>query len=392
MSVTVREIKDYCDPFLARKTSRFKHLKGVLSVSKLKDLRLAKAFANPGEGARNFIAALDSARAPLREPILDMLDEFGEHGYTDPQEAHHARLLLWREVQSLFIENGIHTDFGRPSSVGLILSKREIQGIPTYFFLGESWSVNSFSGRFYLPINGETPRLTVNVSSSGGRLMEVLDMLFCGATDNLDVIQKSLVRIPRDELPAFIERFDLGENGAPLMLILHTISLREDVRRLRAVMEDAASPQEVLLSSLNQQIGSVVAHETAHIEERKANGSMPVSKEVREILAYLMEATYANPNVAYRNLLDRSFDFDAVMPALRMDVELKGTVPSFLEGEDFLRAHALDALDEQFLNLTGQVHTDLVSGQAIRDVQTSDFLTLEHMPLIERIICNPSLR
>lgn len=386
MAVTLRQVKDYCRPILERRNFRFKKLRRFVGNRTVSDLRVAKAFAHPGEGAANFMMALQGASSKLREPITEELRSMDRKGIT-----HEERMLMIRRIQEVFLENGIHTDFNRPSSVGLVMHTDSVGETPVYFILGESGGSATFCGRYYESIDGIGSRLTVNVTSTASRLVEILDIMFNPGKDEHDRFERALMLRDRDSLGSWVSKVDFEPDEVPVNMFLYVLSVRETISRLEALAEQCDSPEEFVMRAVNQQLDSVLAHETSHLEEKKANGEIPLSRTAKELIAYLLEASYASPDIAFRAMLDRKFDVEKMMPG--MFDEIRGMAGmTLLEDLTFLRENALDSLDDIFLELASKSHDEVIRTDVIQRVQKSNYVNGNDMPLVERAMCNPSLR
>ena len=386
MSFTLGQVRDYCEPFLRRKKFSYNQLNGVLSPTQKKDLGLAYSFAVPGEAASGFMLQLRNASPHLREPIMEEISRLeGKKGLSGDEKRE-----FFQRVRRIFIANGIHTDHGRPGSVGLILKQTEIEGVPACFYLGETSSRSIFPGRLTLPTSDDQGFLLVNVSSAGQRITQVLDMLFSSERDPEDFIERVLVRADPKELEGYVNMLNLDFNTVNVDFVLHIASMRISIDRIAALMDRSDSPADFLLRALNNELDSILSHETAHILEGKANGHLRISKEKKEMLAYLMQAVYSCPEIAVRSIIDRhELDFDDVMPHLVQQVMAMGH-DAFSGDVNLLRESARGHLDDHCLMLTGKTHDQLVDTRRLRKVQTSDHITKEHLPLIEKTICNPS--
>lgn len=387
MAVTLREIHDYCRPILERRNFRFRHLHGQLSFSRIKEMRLAKAFAHPGPNAVNFMMALQGAKPAIREPVLEEIQSLD--GRADA--SHEDRMLMVRRVQEHFLKIGIHTDINRPSAVGMVIKSGSVAGVPVYFLLGESEGISTFCGRYYEPIDGIGSRLTINVTSAATRLVEVLDIMFGEARDKNDRLERALMLRDPEALRAWISKVDFAPDEVPVSMFLHVMSVRESIRALKEAAKACDSPSEFIRLALNAQLDSVLAHETAHLLERKANGQIPLTKHAKELIAYLIEAVYSRPDISFRSMLDRRIEIERVMPPLYSDIRAKGGL-ALLEDSSFLRAHALMRLDALFLAISGKPHSATMDTGLLTSVQGEFHIDAATMPLIERAMCNTSLR
>lgn len=387
MSVTLRQVKDYCRPFLERRNFRFRQLRRFVGHTRLNDLRVAKAFAHPGDGAVNFMKALDMASPKLKEPITEELRKLDKRGNI----THDDRMLMIRKIQEIFLQNGIHTDFNRPSSVGLVMHSGTVSNTPVYFLLGESGGSATFCGRYYEAIDGIGSRLTVNVTSTASRLVEILDLMFNDGKDDNDRFERALMLRDKDSLGQWVSKVDFDPDEVPASMFLFVLSVRESISKLEGIAAQCDTPQDFVRMAVNLQLDSVLAHETSHIEEKKANGEIPLSKGAKELIAYLLEAAYSSPDIAFRAMLDRKFEIEKMMPGMFDDIRGMGGM-ALLEDAAFLRACALDSLDDIFIELSSKSHDEVIRTDIIQGVQKSNYVNGNDMPLVERAMCNPSLR
>ncbi len=386
MAVTLRQVKDYCTPFLERKNFRFRQLRRFVGQRKLNDLRVAKAFAHPGEGAANFMVALHGASRRLKEPITEELRRNDRKGIT-----HDDRMLMIRRIQEIFLESGIHTDFNRPSSVGLVMHTDTVSDTPAYFILGESGGSATFCGRYYDAIDGIGSRLTVNITSTASRLVEILDLMFNPGKDEHDRFERALMLRDKEGLGTWVSKVDFEPEEVPANMFLFVLSVRETIAKLEALAAKCDTPEEFVMRAVNIQLDSVLAHETSHIEEKRANGEIPLSKTAKELIAYLLEAAYSSPDIAFRAMLERKFEVEMMMPGMFEEIRGMGGM-ALLEDSAFLRENALDSLDDIFIELSNKSHDEVIRTDVIQRVQKSDYLNGKDMPLVERAMCNPSLR
>jgi hypothetical protein len=404
---------------LTRREFCFSDLKGLLGKEKMRDLCLGEAFATPG--AHEFILALRDANPRLREPIMEEIRKLE----STPTRTHQERNRTRSRIQEIFIEDGIFTDFSRPASVGLILAKTEILGVDTYLILGKSSPAVLHSGR--LNMNAENPTLIINVTNAAGRLMETLDVMFMVSDPMLrgrdpalvkdimrrydisesearsfidDIfIMRNAMRKSREELNPIFSKTEFDREDMPFLNVLDVVSTRASIARLERSMLESDEEGAFVMDAINAYVNAKLAHETCHIIERKANSALSMNERQMELLAYLMEAAYARPDIAFSALLSQAdagpqrnrIDVKADIPDLAEDIfRLNGS--AFLQDEGYLRIWASRCVDDRFRKLTGQAHTDLVDVDPIRKIQDARFLGPAHMPLLEKAVCNPTFR
>lgn len=388
MSVSPKEIRDYCRPMLRRKGFRFSRLNGLLEEERRRSLEVARAFSEPNAQSR-FLYSLRDAPESLSSGIQAAIDRRAAPASAQNGEAHKSRLALLSEIQAQLIAHGVYSEFGRPATAGLLLGTRSAGGMVSYFVLGEQVQTSLFCGRLTTNLDGRRS-MAIFVTGAAARMMEVLDIwLRTPKGDEDEMFERRLMRADRDSLERFVSGKTLSPEETPFLLALNIISMRSCVEHLREIARDSGTPEEFVIRALNRQIDSVYAHETAHKTESEANGSLPLSHELKEILAYLLEAVHGQADDAFQSLLHRSFDFGKIMPRFESDVRARG-LPVLLEGEDYLRRWALDTLDERFLALTGRTHEHVVDTGSIRSAQTSDYIDGRHITLLKKAMYNPS--
>ncbi len=390
VSVSPKEIREHCRPMLRRKGFRFSRLDGLIEDERRRSLEVAKAFAQPG-GQSRFMYSLRDAPKTLSDGVRRAIDAKSALPQGQNGAAQASQLALLANIQRELIAHGVYSEFGRPATSGILLLSRSLGGIPTHFVLSEPHANTSiFCGRMTISPDGSR-HMAIFVSGAAARMMEIMDIwLHTPQTNPDEMLERRLIRADRGSLERFVcGRGKVSPEETPFLIALNVISMRSCVARLRSLAETSSSPSEFLLLALNAQLDSVVAHETAHLEERKANGSVKLPKETREILAYLLEAVHSRADDAFQSLLHRSFDFHRLMPGLEADIRGKG-LESFLEDSAYLSRWAKETLDGQFVAISGKTHEELIDTLAIRAVQSSDFMGQEQIPLIERAMYNPS--
>ena len=73
MSISPKEIREYCRPMLRRKGFRFSRLDGLLEEERRRSLEVARAFAEPG-GQNAFLYSLRDAPESLSAGIRSAID------------------------------------------------------------------------------------------------------------------------------------------------------------------------------------------------------------------------------------------------------------------------------------------------------------------------------
>ncbi|MEW6721971.1 MAG: hypothetical protein AB1324_01785 [Candidatus Micrarchaeota archaeon] len=390
MTVTAKEMRRYARDMLRRKTFRFHRLNGILEPRQHSLLHLADAFAKSHEDQPRFLLALRDSPPEVRDRINR---EFGKNGAkpASRREALERWKSLIRNIQGHIISEGVYTDFGRPASVGLLLEKRALDGISLYFSLGESHEgVSLRPGRVYYEPDGRTVVLFY-LWDALARTAELLDLLVSvrdlGEEGNFE---RTLYRARKEDLSAWCERAAASSPDMNPEFYILTLAMRSALSGLRAAMERAESPREALRAAINMQLDSLVAHEVSHLVERKANGHLPFDKAEAEITGYLLQAVHSRADLALISMMNRQFDFAQGMPALVGDVRSRGPM-ILLEGEVYLRAYASETLESRFLALCGRRSEEVLDISKIKSSQTSDYIRPEHMPLVEKAMCNPSL-
>ncbi len=395
MSLTKEQIADYCKPFLRRPVFRFQHLKGMVDRKILKDLQLAKAFAYPGHECRNFMAELLSARAHLKKPIDSEIDKLLD--IPESTRTNRDHFEAFGKIRHIFIEHGIHTSFERPASVGLILNTTEVAGLSAYFFLGECRDTYTGRSRLNLNSNG-IGSFEVNITETASRLVQILDYWLMPPEqikNHPQSFRLILMRTDRNALielgPQILESAKLFKEEMPVLFALDVACVRLMMARLEKLMKESDSPQAFLCAAINMNIDSAVAHETAHLEESQAHREIKLPLQQREFLGYMLQAAYSEPGDAFRSCMLRGFDISTEMPSFDEDLRSLG-FRIFCVGPQYLKEWATWMLDAVFKQLhKGKTHEEVIRPETIKEAQTSDFVRMEHMPLIEKALCNPNI-
>lgn len=419
MTVSKEQVYRYCKPFLRRKTFRFSRLEGAVKEERMRILRLGEKFAKlPGESDR-FVTALRYADGRISDPI--------RHEIAGIRAKPDATREDWDEavgkMRKAFIDNGVFTDFGRPSSVGLILNQTNILGVDTYFILGNSHSGVIESGR--LNMDKQRPTLMINVTNAAGRLMEILDVMFSesdplmrnhdqrlvreimlrhtlgseGACLTLDEMSmmRNMIRMDEDRLMR--ADLDVPPEDFPVLSAIDVITTRASIARLERSMAESDCPEEFIIKAVNSHAAAKLAHETSHIIERKANGALRMDKRMMELLGYLIEATHFRADIAFSALLAQAgastdknlIDIRAELPDLTSDlVGLNGA--AFRQKEDYIRGWAQRCMESIFIRLTGKKPDDIIDVRPVEALRGTEFIGKEHLPLLEKALCNPTLR
>lgn len=379
-------MEGYCRPLLRRKRFRFHRLRGLVDERKLGMLKLAKAFAAPGEGARNFMLALKEADPILRDSISDEMRRF--YALPGASKTHGERELLMERIKSHFLKEGIHTDFNRISSVGLVMDKKDIEGVPVYLLLTET-----ISRRDILPARIHAgpigSYITLHVSAISARLSEILDLLLIPDEDkgSWRAFERKLMLSDKAWLGRLAEVSPLPPEEVNVPHTVYIISMRSAISGLRRLMETSDSPEGFILQAINMRLDSTLAHEWSHLQERRVNGALPVSHAGMEILAHLMAAAYSDADHAFLSMLDRHVEFDSVIRGLPDEIREKGAHAYLCDG-DYLKSWARHALEFWFRSITGKPFSSCIDADSIMRVQTTDYLRGEHLPLIERAMHN----
>ncbi|MDD5171503.1 MAG: hypothetical protein PHF60_00515 [Candidatus ainarchaeum sp.] len=389
MSITKEQLKAYCEPFLKRREFSF----GELSLGNRarRALGVAQAFADSKGNPRLLINSLKGAPKTLAEGIIR--DSKAPEKTTTPREFSQC-------VQKHLVAHGVYAEFRRPASVGLILVQREVDGLPVYFLLNEPDPKShelAYCGRTtFDPLNQKKPTSQIiYVPAAAARLAEMLDIWLRDIPASASEMPLDFMAIRLSE--PYLKKWCIGvkddisdPKDSIVRSALFVIGMRCGIKRLRDLLKDSDSPQDFLIRALNIQLNSVVAHETAHLLERKANGRIMIDKDGKELIAYMLEAKYSYPDIAFLSFLHRyKNELERLVPRFVKDMRENG-VMAMLENEDYLRGWASELLDSDFVQLTGKVPEELIDVSALQRVQTSDFVSQKHLPLLERAIYNPS--
>jgi len=163
--------------------------------------------------------------------------------------------------------------------------------------------------------------------------------------------------------------------------------MRSAIAKLKELQEECDTPEEFLLKALNQRLDASLVHEWSHLQERRVNGSLPVSHTGMEVLAHLMAAACSHADHAFLSMLDRQFEFGSIIRGLPDEIRGLGA-HAYLRDEGYLRHWAAHALEFWFKRVTGKPFSACINPDSIIRVQTSDLLGEEHLPLIERVMHN----
>ncbi|MCI0503695.1 hypothetical protein L0Y65_03205 [Candidatus Micrarchaeota archaeon] len=410
MSVTRGELKEYLGPALSRKTFRFCRLRGLVREGTLQSLRFARAFSHPenlhagsaqprrSRRGAEIMRELSKTEPWLRLPVMDALRKLsggaGPGGHASPS----ARMEAMERIQETLLDCGVHAVFGKPASAGLMLHAREAAGIPLRLYLGESFGDKLGRGRLNRHPGGSWS-LEVDVTQTAARLMQAVEYWLADfrlPLPHLDMQRLSFVRAPREllkkNLAECMERGRVAGEHVPVMFALDVSCLRLINDQLECIASGSATPQDFLMRALNASMDSVLAHEIAHLQERRASGFAALHPMAKETLAYLLQAAYSEPADAFRGMMMRGFDITLMMPAFDAALRAMGSHAFCLE-RGYLRGWARGMLDEfEKLCGFGTGAKPAIGTDAITNAQTNDYITEGDLPLIERALCNPNLR
>jgi hypothetical protein len=393
--VTRKELRRYFEPALRRKTFRFSRLRGLVHEQTMQELRVAKAFAQPGKDAGAFMRQLCKAGPQLREPVLGILRELEEKpapGLRQPG----ARAEAMDRIHRVLIECGVHAEFRMASSPGLMLHTRQAARLPVYLYLGESAGNGIGPGRFNAASDGSA-HVDIDISQNAARLMQVIDYWladFSNPPGHIDRFRMRLSRAPREQLLSALsgdfKKASLSEGEIPILLALDISCLRLLYERLQAAADESQSPPDFLRKALNMHIDWTLAHEIAHAAEHRANGQIRLHPMVREAIAYLLQAIHAEPAHAFRSMMLRGFDITEVMPSFDSALRSLGPHCFCVEGA-YLRGWARGMLDAMLKGCGGSAGLN-IEQEPIARAQTSDFISPKDLPYLEKALCNPNRR
>jgi hypothetical protein len=434
VSLTRRELKEYFKPALSRKSFRFSRLHGLVHDGTLQNLRAAKAFGrlgqsqhlgafarpdkaqvarayerqdeseiinaylrrrNSGEG---FIREMVKSEPQIRIPVMNVLRDLSKSAGPAGCIPNGAHADAMERVQGILRECGVHAVFGKPSSTGLMLHDMEAAGIPLRIYLGESAGCDISRGRLHERPDGSWS-VELDLTQTAARLMQVIDYWLADTGNppaHLDAQRLSFVRAPRDLLlRSLISSMEIGSvdtSMIPVMYALDVSCLRLACGSLDELAHVSDSPRHFLLNALNMNARSVLAHETAHLQECRANGPVALHPTLKEAFAYLFQAAYSDPADAFRSMMLHGFDITLMMPSF--DEALRAIGPhSFCLQESYLRAWAkgmLDALTKQYS--AGAIGKPNIDASPILETVSRTPITESDIPFVERALCNPHRR
>lgn len=340
MPVSKQELRSYLRPMLERAEFRFGNLRGMVDEGRLNSLAAAK-------GAGSSVPAEVIYRSPAAKP-------------------------------------------GAPDNFGLLLGESSVSGLPLYTFLSESNGSSLQTGLF--SEHGDGRHIALNVTGAAGRLCQVLEYwLVPPGEGHPDAFRVRLVQADGDNLKSALERMfseaQMKREEIPVLFALDVSTLRLLASRLEEIAEGSATPREFLCRALNEKLDTTLAHEMAHLQEWRCNGHR-LPPLLRELFAYLVEALHANTADAYRSMMLNGFDITASMPSF--DRALRALGPGIFHAKrGFLRGWAGNMLESTLAMLRMDGTKALADSAEITEAQTSDFIAMADMPLVERAMFNP---
>ena len=398
MNFSYEQLKSYTSPFLRREKIRFSDLNGLLGGNRKKDLRLARAFAlqeHPEQSASKFSEELKKANPYLRGPITEEIARLREKPSICPRD----REELERRIQRIFIDNGIYSDWGRPSSVGVILREDKALGVPIYYVLGESDGPSPFTGRLKLPTDYDRGGIILNITGSVARVKSLLDIYFLEPPKEHDpsdgprdqwqqVFHQAVIWGGSDVLKSTLDRVHFEMSEFHLTGALSLMARRRFAMRMIYMMMNSQTTSEFFLKAVNSHIDSSLSHEAAHILERRENADVELDRFEKELLAYFVQGTHSQPDVAIWTMFDalpQYFQVENLMPLLARQM-LKDNREFFLKGKKVLRKYMRHYADEYSIELTGKPAT-VLDGKKIRDLNTGSHFKEEDLAIIHEALC-----
>lgn len=397
MGISYGQLKEYFTPILHKKKFRIADLNGLISERQKRDLQLARAFADrsnsPEHAASKFFSELKKAGSHLKEPILEEINKLkkGSDISISSREKFH------RNIQIIFAENGISADWGRPSTVGIILKSSQSLGVPTYFVLGDNTESTPFTGRLKVPTDEDAGAIYLNVTGVVSKIKEILDNYFFEfpttnpnlwlPKERLAAFDQNICWTEPSRLVGFLERnqFDVRELD-PTAIFSYFVK-RRLASRLIYHMMNANSPDEFFLTSLNYYLDATLSHEASHVLERRVNKNKKLEGIEYELLAYLIQGTYSHPEIAFKHLLDSMpIDIDIYMPQLAGEIKNQGN-GIFFQSNKFIRNWMAKYFKAYFEQISKKPVGE-VDGLLIKSLNTTDHINAEHLPFIREAICN----
>ena len=402
VAVTKKELRDYLRPALKRRSFRFGRLYCGVPERTVQDLRLARAFGNIRERPEGFMRETNSSRPEVARPITAIFSGMkevehmcGVAGAATPR-ALFAQAM--EEVRHVLIGVGVHASWGRPSSTGLMLNSAQVNGLPLYIYLGESFGGRIGQGRVNISPDG-TGSVELDATQNAARLMQVMDYWLADThrpPAHLELMKVLLARVDRAymrrRLPAMLSQRSISGDSLPVQFALEVSCLRLMMNRLGRIADQSATPREFLLKALNAHMDSALTHEIGHFEEGIATSPLPLNVPTRETIAYLLQAVYADPADAFRMMMLRGFDITDMMPGMDRSMREKGA-EAFCLTRGYLRGWAKRMLGGIFAEIRRLKGGEFAfNGAKVGHAGTSDYLTEKDMPLVEIALCNPNRR
>jgi len=396
MSVRREDIKAYCKPFLERNTFRFSQIAGLLDKKLLVDLECARSVV---DGRQDPVKVLEEFRKVFEEtgsPTNKIFESPRLNCLLDSPSPEKT-FQLHQILRSVFMMSGVYISPENPK-VGLLLHRKELEGLPINFFLAEPVRPKMETGIFFFMPEGDSS-VDINVTENIARLARTLDYWLVAEASlptRKDGFHIMLYNTPRENLLRIISRsmskLGIRHETIPSRLALEVSCNRLMIKRLANIASASSNPRQFLCHSLNIYLDSALARQMGHIEERLALRSIPLPGPTKTAVSYLLQAIYGDPADAFRTLLARGYDLAHAVPELEDDLRSLGP-ESFCVDSEFLRNWAREIVDRIFIEATdGRTHDVLIEKHLLVDSQTTDHIRMPDMPLIERSMYNPNIK
>jgi hypothetical protein len=385
MAITKEQLHEYCKPLISRKNADLGFMRDSLIGIKADAFELARSFIR---FEPDFEGRLGSAPPELSGPIREALNELGG-ARISPKTA-------VERLRGVFLKYGIFLESESDPGVWFVTRRLIVGQASLALMIGPYEKLKNdhdhlHNGRLHVSEDGSANDIRISVSGAAARVAELLD-LWLSPVDGLDETEQNerlLYRLNDEGMRKWTLSNVTDPETMGLDFTLYVISMRATFARFRALLEACDSPREFLNEAINDQVEAVAVHETGHMEENRLNGLSRFGREKKEHLAYLLEAAYSHPAIAFRSLIGHGHDVSLSLPYLSAELKKLGN-EAFLQGDDFLTKMAFDMLDMELGALHEGPHDEVLDLGTIRKLRNLEFVKGGQMETVEKAMFNPS--
>ncbi len=388
MAIDLPAIHRYCKKPLARKEFRYDQLerRGLISTANHRKLEALRFFSS-GQGMKErFISALAEADETFAADIRQIYQK-----HSDPVE-----VALFSQL--CMLDHGVFADFNRPNSSGLILDCEMLDEIPILVVLGEmtEGNRNTFSGRVTINNDSGLDSAVVYATIAIEEMSDMLNLWFSANFEENPSIEAQHSCRTDAATERLIDFVIEGKIAIPDLddsdIILNIWANRIILNRYRAIMRHSSTPSEFVQRVADLHLRAARLHEAAHVAEVKANWGIRRTQVDKELLAYLAEACYINPGLAFRALMRRP-DVSMIrdLKELNREIERLG-LEAFLESEKTMEMWAYKMLRICCKRIARKEPYEIFNPSFMRNIAKKPLVTAESAPLIEETIhSNPDI-